>query len=262
MPLKSLLVALKSDCSTELLPQQGLQGCPLKDVQAIRRARKALQPRPDRLLVAPKWRRQARSRAGPVEGTSLFWGKCHAAARAEPATPGDRDGLRGAGARRRAGAPGQVHHQPRHRPARLQDAAAHRRGRHQGPARRPSRLHAGPGHPAAARGGGQGPQPPPRRRGRPGHDRHHAGRQAHHVLLDPDVRPARRRDHVSRPRLPHLPLDDPVHRRQAGADRTAGEERVRLHRRPGAVADHAQDQPDHPQQPEQSRAAAPCRPRR
>ena len=78
-----------------------------------------------------------------------------------------------------------------------------------------------------------------------------AGRQAHHVLLDPDVRPAGRRDHVSRPRLSHLPLDDPVHRRQAGADRAERGERVRLHRRPGAVADHAQDQPDHPQQPRQ-----------
>ena len=170
----------------------------------------------------------------------------------QPATPRHRDGLRGAGARRRARAPGQVHHQPRHRPARLQDAPAHRRGGHQGAARRPSRLHAGAGHPAAARGGGEGPQPPPRRRGRPRHDRHHAGRQAHHVLLDPDVRPAGRRDHVSRSRLSHLPLDDPVHRRQAGADRAAGGERVRLHRRPGAVADHAQDQPDHPQQPQQS----------
>ena len=30
------------------------------------------------------------------------------------------------------------------------------------------------------------------------------------------------------------------------------EQRVRLHRRPGAVPDHAQDQPHHPQQPEQS----------
>ena len=149
-------------------------------------------------------------------------GKCHAAARADNLqAPGDRDRLRGAGARRRPGAPGQVHHQPRHRPARLQDAPAHRRGRHQGAARRPPRLHAGPGHSALARGGGEGPDPPPRRRGRPRHDRHHAGRQAHHVLLDPDVRPARRRDHVSRPRLSHLSLDDPVHRRQAGADRAA-----------------------------------------
>ena len=164
---------------------------------------------------------------------------------------GDRDRLRGAGARRRPRAPGQVDHQPRHRPARLQDAQAHRRGRHQGAARRPPRLHAGPGHPAVARGGGEGPGPPPRRRGQPRHDRHHAGRQAHHVLLDPDVRPARRRDHVSRPRLSHLSLDDPVHGRQAGADRSQGGERVRLHGRPGALPDHAQDQPDHPQQPQQ-----------
>ena len=149
-------------------------------------------------------------------------------------------------------APGQVHHQPRHRPARLQDAGPHRRSRHQGAARRPSRLYAGPGHPAAARGGGEGPQAPPRRRGAPRHHRHLAGRQAHHVLLDPDVRPAGRRDHVSRPRLSHLPLDDRVHRRQAGADRAEGGERVRLHRRPGALADHAEDQPDHPQQPQQS----------
>ena len=116
-------------------------------------------------------------------------------------------------------APGQVHHQPRHRPARLQDAGPHRRGRHQGAARRPSRLHAGAGHPAAARGGGARPEAPPRRRGASRHHRHLAGRQADHVLLDPDVRPAGRRDHVSRPRLPDLPLDDRVHRRQAGADR-------------------------------------------
>ena len=53
------------------------------------------------------------------------------------------------------------------------------------------------------------------------------------------------------PGFPDLPLDDRVHRRQAGADRAEGGERVRLHRRPGAVADHAQDQPHHPQQPRQ-----------
>ncbi len=93
---------------------------------------------------------------------------------------------------------------------------------------------------------------PPRRRRASRHHRHLAGRQADHVLLDPDVRPARRRDHVSGPRLPDLSLDDRVHRRQAGADRAERGQPVQLHRRPGAVADHAQDQPDHPQQPGQS----------
>ena len=112
--------------------------------------------------------------------------------------------------------------------------AAHRRGRHQGAARRPSRLHAGARHPAAARGGGARPEAPPRRRGASRHHRHLAGRQADHVLRHPDVRPAGRRDHVSRPRLPDLPLHDRVHRRQAGADRAERGQRVQLHRRPGA----------------------------
>ena len=63
---------------------------------------------------------------------------------------------------------------------------------------------------------------------------------------------AGRRDHVSRPGLSHLPLDDPVHRRQAGADRAQGGERFRLHGRSGALPDQREDQPHHPQQPQQS----------
>ena len=62
--------------------------------------------------------------------------------------------LRGAGPRHRTRAAGQGHHQSRHRPARLPDAAAHGRGRDQGAAGRPSRLYAGDRHPAAAGGGG------------------------------------------------------------------------------------------------------------
>jgi aspartate/methionine/tyrosine aminotransferase len=54
------------------------------------------------------------------------------------------------------------------------------------------------------------------------------------------------------PGLPDLPLDDPVHRRQAGADRAQHGNEFSLHRRPGAVADHAKtsliilNSPDNP----------------
>ena len=41
----------------------------------------------------------------------------------------------------------------------------------------------------------------------------HAGRQAHHVHVDPDVRRAGRRNPLSGSRLSDLPLDDRIHRR-------------------------------------------------
>ena len=153
---------------------------------------------------------------------------------------------------------GPRHHQSRHRPARFPHPRPHRRGGGQGAPRRPSRLHAGDRHQAAPRGGRRRHPPPPRRRGlaRPGD--HRARRQGHHVRRDPDVRRARRRHPLSRPRLPDLPLDDRVHRRAAGADPDPRGERLRLLGRGDAGADHAEDAADHPQlarQPDRRRHA-------
>ncbi len=154
--------------------------------------------------------------------------------------------------------PGARHHQPRHRPAGLPDAASHRRGGRQGFARRPPWLHARDGHPAAARGGRGRPAQAPRRRGvaRPGDDR--AGRQGDHVHGHPDVRRARRRDPLSGPRLPDLSVDDRVHRRHAGAGADPRGERLRLLGRRDAGADHAEDAASHHQlarQPDRRRDA-------
>ena len=57
---------------------------------------------------------------------------------------------------------------------------------------------------------------------------------------DPDVRRAGRGDPLSRSGLPHLPLDDRVHRRDAGAGAGTRGERLRLLGRGDAVADHAE----------------------
>ena len=113
-----------------------------------------------------------------------------------------RRGERLRGARRggRTAAAGARHHQPRHRPARFQDAAAYRRGGRQGAARRPSRLHAGTGilplreAVAADLHSRFGVEVSPDRADR-------AGRQGHDVHGDPDVRRAGRRHPLSRPRL-------------------------------------------------------------
>ena len=121
----------------------------------------------DRSAIGGANRRRQSRTSGPGQRVTgpHDRGNAHAAARAQSEAARNRDSLRGAGARRRARAAGQIDHQPRHRPARLQDAATYRRGGDQGAARRPSRLHAGAGHPAAARGGGEGPEAPARRRG-------------------------------------------------------------------------------------------------
>ena len=86
-------------------------------------------------------------------------------------------------------------------------------------------------HPAAARGGGRrSAQALWRHRlARRSHD--HAGRQAHHVHVHPDVRRAGRGDHVSRSRLSHLSLHDRIYRRHPGADPDPRRERLCLLRR-------------------------------
>ena len=178
----------------------------------------------------PRFRGAGRRRQAEDRGNAMLQ------ARPRTRTPGNRDRLRGAGARRALQRQGKsivnlgIGQPDFKTPAHIVEAAD------QGAARRPPRLHARPGHPAAARGGRPRPEAPPRRRGAPRHHRHLAGRQADHVLLDPDLRAARRRDPLSRPRLSHLPLHDRVHRRQAGADRAERGQRVQLHRRPGALA--------------------------
>ncbi len=90
------------------------------------------------------------------------------------------------------------------------------------------------------------------RRGRPGPDRHRAGRQGHHVLRDHHVRRARRRDHVPGSGFSDLPLGDRVLRRQGGADPALRGERLLVLGRGGAGQDHAAHAADHHQQPGQS----------
>ena len=67
-----------------------------------------------------------------------------------------------------------------------------------------------------------------------------ARRQADHVHGDHDVRRAGRRHPLSRSRLPDLPLDDRVHRRQSGAGADPRGERLCVLRRGDAQADHAE----------------------
>ncbi len=83
------------------------------------------------------------------------------------------------------------HHQPRHRPARLQNAAAHRRSRRQGAARRRARLYRRDRDRASARGGRRRSAQAPRRRGLARQRADRARRQGHDVYGDPDVRRAR-----------------------------------------------------------------------
>ena len=109
--------------------------------------------------------------------------------------------LRRAGARQRAGSAGPRHHQPRYRPAGFPHARVHRRGGDQGAARRPPRLHAGDRHPAAARSGRRRPAQALQGRVSPDLRDDHAGRQAHHVHVDPDVRRAGRGHPLSGPRI-------------------------------------------------------------
>ena len=139
-----------------------------------------------------------------------------------------RERLRRPRPRDRTCRPGTRHHQSRHRPAGLPHAGPYRRGRDQGAPRRPARLYAGDRHQAPTRGGRRRHPPAPQRRGfaRPGD--HRAGRQDHHVRGDPDVRRARRRHPLPRPRVSDLPLDDRIHRRAADADPDPREERFRV----------------------------------
>ncbi len=153
---------------------------------------------------------------------------------------------------------GPRHHQSRHRPAGFPHPRPHRRGRGEGAARRPSRLHPRKRHPAAARGGGRrSPQAVRRRRiARRGHD--HAGRQADHVHVDPDVRRTGRRHSLSRSRISDLPLDDRVHRRAADPGAGARGERLRLLGGGNPGADYAADAAADPQfarQPDRRRDA-------
>ncbi len=90
--------------------------------------------------------------------------------------------LRRAGARAGACRAGPRHHQPRHRPARLPHARAHRRGRDQGAARRPPRLHRR--RPASCRCARRSPPTCTSARRRPVSPEEvddRAGRQADHV---------------------------------------------------------------------------------
>ena len=162
------------------------------------------------------------------------------------------DGVRRARPRPEAGRRGPRHHQPRHRPARLQDPGPHRRGGGEGAPRRPPRLHARRRHPGAAGSRGRRHRPPPWPRGRPGPRGRRPRRQGDHVLRRAHVRRARRRDHLSQPGLSHLRIGDQVHRGQGRAHGTPRGHGVLLRRRGGAVADHAEHAAHHRQQPRQS----------
>ncbi len=144
-------------------------------------------------------------------------------------------------------AAGPRHHQSRHRPARLPHAGFHRRGGRQGAARRPSRLHARGRHSAVTRSGRR--RPPQTLQGQRVARRSddHAGRQADHVHVDPDVRRARRRHSLSRSRLSDLSLDDRIYRRAADPGADPRGEQFRLLGRGNAGADHAADAAADPQ---------------
>ncbi len=138
------------------------------------------------------------------------------------------------------------------------DAAQHRRGRLQGAQGRPPRLHPGQRHPAAPGGGGRGHASQPRRHGRSRAHRHRPGRQDHHGLRHDDVRRAGCRDHVPRPRLSHLSLDDRVHRRQGRPDRPPRVQGFCLFGRGGAGADHARAPASSSSTARPTRRAASC----
>ena len=94
---------------------------------------------------------------------------------------------------------------------------------HYGPAAGPAR---------AAPGGRRGLDRAPRGEGDAGDGRRDAGRQAGHVLRDPRPRGPGRRGPLPEPRLPDLRVDDPLHRRRAGAGAAARGEGLRARRRP------------------------------
>ena len=81
----------------------------------------------------------------------------------------------------------------------------------------------------------------------PGEVMIHAGRQADHVHVDPDVRRAGRRHSLSRPRLSDLPLDDRIYRRAADPGADPRREQFRVLGRGDAQADHAADAAAHRQ---------------
>ena len=171
----------------------------------------------------------------------------HAEAERPDGASRDRDRLRGAGPGRGARARRARRHQPRHRPARLQDAAPCRRGRGQGPSRRPPRLYPRPRHSGASRGGRGGHRGAPRGGGGSGADRGRAGRQGHDVLRDPHVRGAGDGDHVPQPRLSHLRVGHQVERGEGGPDPSPREPGLLLRRGGGARERHPRDPPHHPQ---------------
>ena len=190
-----------------------------------------------------------RARCGTIApGTGAAGrGSRYAQAERTDGPPRDRDRVRGPGPGRGARARRARHHQPRHRPARLQDPSPHRRGGGQGPSRRPPRLHPRPRDPRPSRGGRGGYRGPPRGGGGPGADCGRAGRQGHDVLRDPHVRGARRGNHVPQPRLSHLRVGHRVQRRESGPDPALREPGLLLRRRRGARQHHSRDPPHHPQ---------------
>ena len=82
--------------------------------------------------------------------------------------------------------------------------------------------------------------PPARRRRLAGPRPDHAWRQGRHVHGDPDVRRGGDGDRLSRSRIPDLPFDDRVHRRDPRAGADARRERLRLLGRGDAEPDHAE----------------------
>ena len=128
---------------------------------------------------------------------------------------------------------------------------AHHRRRRRGAegGRHPLRARGGPARAAAGdRGGLDGAA----RRARDARDGgRHAGRQADHVLRDPRARRPRRRGALPEPGLPDLRVDDPLHRRRAGARAPARGEGLRPRRRPAGLEDRAEDQAHHHQLPAQ-----------
>ncbi len=80
----------------------------------------------------------------------------------------------------------------------------------------------------------------------------HAGRQADHVHVDPDVRRAGRRHPLSRSGFSDLSLDDRIYRRAADPGADPRGEQFCLFRRGNAQADHAADAAPHSQLARQS----------
>ena len=190
-------------------------------------------------------------RPAPRQRPSLDARHADRRSRQPDVAPRNGDRLRGPRPRTRAGGDRAQRRAPRDRRARLRHPAQRRRRRGQGAPRGPHALRAVGRHPGGARGDRRRLHRDARRAGGPRSGRHHARREADHVLRDPRARRPGRRGRPARSELPDLPVDGGVRRRHRRAVRAA--HRRRLPPRPGAPrgAHHPADEARDHQQPGQ-----------